>query len=129
VTPVRELSPSVPEPLEELVMRCLARQPRYRPSAAELARALAQRDPARQVTRPLVRPAVSRSSRRWAIALIAALLLASLGYTAVASRMAQPKKTITRVTTLTQPLQPPATATDASANARGLAEWLREHAG
>src|SRR5258706_12918166 len=110
-------------------MRCLARQPRYRPSASELARTLAHRDPAQQVTRPHVRPATSRSSRRWAIALIAALVLASLGYTAVASRMAQPTKTITRMTTVTQPLEPPATATDAGTSARGLAQWLREHAG
>jgi eukaryotic-like serine/threonine-protein kinase len=129
VTPVRELSPAVPEPLEEVVMRCLARQARYRPSAAELARALAQRDPALRVTRPVVRPETTRSNRRWALALIVLLLLASLGYTAAASRMARPKKTITHMTTLTQPLQPPVAATDAAANARGLAQWLRDHAG
>ena len=105
VTPVRELAPAVPEPLEEIVMRCLARQPRYRPSAAELARALAARDPARTATRPLVRPEAQRSRRRWAIALVVALLLASLGYTAAASRMARPDKTVTVVSTITAQLR------------------------
>jgi serine/threonine-protein kinase len=125
VTPVRELAPAVPEPLEEIVMRCLARQPRYRPSAAELARALAARDPARMATRPLVRPEAQRSRRRWAFALVAALLLASLGYTAAASRMSQPDKTVTLVSTVTAELQPPADATAPADAARNLAQWLR----
>jgi serine/threonine protein kinase len=43
---VRELEPSVPRRLEEVVMRCLARNPSYRPpSAAELARELAAASP------------------------------------------------------------------------------------
>jgi serine/threonine-protein kinase len=126
VTPVRELAPAAPEALEEVVMRCLARQPRYRPSAAELARALAAGDPARLPTRPLVRPEVQRQRRRWALALIAALILASLGYTAAAGRMAQPKKTVTVVSTVTAQLQPPADATAPADAARNLAQWLRD---
>ena len=43
---LRELEPSVPPRLEEVVMRCLARNPSYRPaSAAELARELAAASP------------------------------------------------------------------------------------
>jgi serine/threonine-protein kinase len=127
VTPVRELAPNVPEPLEEIVMRCLARQPQYRPSATELARALALRDPASLVTRPLVRPPITRRNRRWAVILIAGLILASLGYTAAASRMARPKKTITELSTVTAPLSPPADASAPADQARSLAQWLRDH--
>jgi eukaryotic-like serine/threonine-protein kinase len=43
---LRELEPTVPRPLEEAGMRCLARNPTYRPaSAAELARDLAAASP------------------------------------------------------------------------------------
>src|SRR5439155_2005396 len=43
VLPVRDLEPSVPDAIEALVMRCLAREPRFRPtSAGEVAAALAR---------------------------------------------------------------------------------------
>jgi serine/threonine protein kinase len=46
ITPVRELEPDVPVALEAVVMRCLARNPDYRPeSAAELADELAAASP------------------------------------------------------------------------------------
>ena len=76
-------------------------------------------------TRPLVRPEAQRSRRRWAIALVVALLLASLGYTAAASRMARPDKTVTVVSTMTAQLRPPADAAAPAETARNLAQWLR----
>ncbi|HYY77345.1 MAG TPA: protein kinase [Gaiellaceae bacterium] len=46
VRPLSDLEPSVPQALEAVVMRCLARNPDYRPaSAAELARELAAASP------------------------------------------------------------------------------------
>jgi serine/threonine protein kinase len=49
VTPVRDLAPEVPPELEDVVMRCLARNPAYRPaSAGELARLLSGSEPKTQ---------------------------------------------------------------------------------
>jgi serine/threonine protein kinase len=46
IRPLRELAPAAPESLESAVMRCLARNPEYRPaSAAELAQELAIASP------------------------------------------------------------------------------------
>jgi serine/threonine-protein kinase len=63
VTPVRDLAPEVPPGLEDVVMRCLARNPAYRPaSAAELASVLSGGE---APTQPLQRPtAVQAPARR-----------------------------------------------------------------
>jgi serine/threonine-protein kinase len=128
VTPVSELAPSVPGRIEEVVMRCLARRPEFRPSAAELAQALRKEDPALRPTRPLPRAAAPAATRRWAAALVAVLVLASLGYAAAAGHMAS-TKTVTQTVTHPAHLAPPADATAPADAARSLAAWLRAHAG
>jgi serine/threonine protein kinase len=131
VTPVRELEPNVPEWLEELVMRCLARRPEFRPSAQELAHALAQRDPLAAPTRPLARktPEQQRQTRRVAFAFLAVLLLASGIYAAAAGHMAQPKSIVTNVVTQQATLDAPADAPAPADAARTLSAWIRSHSG
>jgi eukaryotic-like serine/threonine-protein kinase len=49
ITPVRELAPEVPPDLEDVVMRCLARNPAYRPDELERELAPAAAEPPTQV--------------------------------------------------------------------------------
>jgi serine/threonine-protein kinase len=135
VTPVRDLAPEVPEALEALVMRCLAREPRFRPtSAGEVAAALADEPAAPDLqtlvaeTRPLP-PRVTRSipgQSAWlwiaAAAVVAAiglaLGLANLGGGGSSSQ--PPKRPAPRVTGVPR-------GTTAADEARNLAAWLRSH--
>jgi serine/threonine-protein kinase len=131
LTPVRELAPSVPDWLEEIVMRCLARRPEFRPSATELARALAQRDPLAAPTRPLPRrtPAQDRRIHRIAFMFLGVLLLASGIYAAAAGHMAQPTRVVTNVVTRQATLDAPASAAAPADQARTLSAWIRAHSG
>jgi eukaryotic-like serine/threonine-protein kinase len=62
ITPVADVAPEVPRAIEDVVMRCLARNPSYRPgSAGELARELAP-NTAESATVPLTRPTLVRST-------------------------------------------------------------------
>jgi serine/threonine protein kinase len=90
-TPVRDLVPEVAPAVEDAVMRCLARNPEYRPaSAAEIARDLTAASP-EAPTEALPRPLSVKPTRRyesvpgrgaapWLVgAAIAALLLVAVG--------------------------------------------------
>jgi eukaryotic-like serine/threonine-protein kinase len=75
IEPVGDVAPAVPADLEDAVMRCLARVPTYRPTAAQLTTDLS-------TTRPLARPAPKRRAeptrRRLWIALAAVLVVAAI---------------------------------------------------
>jgi serine/threonine protein kinase len=76
ITPVRELAPEAPRDLEDLVMRCLARNPAYRPSAAEL---VGELEPTAAPEPPTQRlPRAHVEGRRLWLALAALLVLAAI---------------------------------------------------
>jgi serine/threonine-protein kinase len=126
VTPPGELVGGVPPALEEVIMRCLARNPEYRPgSAAEAGRLLARSVEA--PTRPLHRPATvppAYRPRRPRGRLVAALLgilallaLAVVLLTAAGSGTPRPAA------------PPPDRPNHPAQQAQDLADWLRAVAG
>jgi serine/threonine protein kinase len=123
IPPVRELAPDVSEPLEELVMRCLARKPEYRPTAAEVAAALGASADEDTPAPTLPLPRRRRALRgRW-LALAAGVALAALGLglaAAFAGGGSAPAPAPPRIRAV------PAAATPA-AQARSIAAWLRRY--
>jgi eukaryotic-like serine/threonine-protein kinase len=134
ITPVRDLAPSVPEALEAVVMRCLAREPSFRPtSAAELAQELAgaadvptepslaseltePRQPWKPATVPVWR------SRWWLAGAVAvALVAAAVGLASLGDDGNAPKPP-SRV-----PIAPPMRGATAAQEARNLSAWLRSY--
>jgi eukaryotic-like serine/threonine-protein kinase len=155
IAPVRELAREVPEELEAAVMRCLARNPEYRPhSAAELARELAAASP-EPPTQAL--PAASGVRATDVATVPLAAERAVTGVTRVARRRdyALPLRTLWTVLAVAalvalvavvvlvaargdgdagEPAEPPPAqvepvprSDDPAEQARNLAEWLREH--
>jgi serine/threonine protein kinase len=130
IVPPRDLEPGIPDRLEAVVMRCLAREPRFRPnSAAELAAELRaavddQRAPP-AATLPLPRrmhvslPGAGAWLWIAAAAAVAAVALA-LGLTQVGGGDSRPARTQPAVA----PIPPGRTATD---GARNLSAWLRRY--
>ena len=120
IRPVGELAPHVPEALEELAMRCLALDPRYRPTAAEVADELGGGRRAGTAA-TLVRPQEpSRAPRRRAGWLLGAA--AALAALAVGLGLA-----LTRDDGGSEPVGPVPRGETPAQDARNLADWLREH--
>jgi serine/threonine protein kinase len=124
IPPVRDLAPDAPPRLEETVMRCLARNPAYRPgSAAGLALELAP-EAAESATAPL-RPEQKSHGRRaprlWlafgATLVLAAVLLAVTFATGGSSPKPLRTPTVESI--------PP--GTNAQQQARNLSAWLRRY--
>ena len=123
ITPVSELAPAVPRPVEDAIMCSLARNPSYRPSsAAELA---AELEPGGEApTTPLPRTA-SRDKRKlwWALAgvlAVAGLLLGIALGTRGSNGQPQPGPRAPLV-------QPIVRGTTPQQQARNLSAWLRRY--
>jgi eukaryotic-like serine/threonine-protein kinase len=144
IRPIADLAPGVPPALEDVVMRCLARNPAYRPSsAAELARELRAALPPGQrtaVTEPLGNGArapghdpsghvpgsdagsVSRRRLAWPALGLAALSAAVVAFAFLGTGGDDPPPAPPRV----GPVPP---ADGAAQQARNLAAWLRRNSG
>lgn len=141
ITPVRDLEPGVPRAVEAAVMRCLAREPRFRPtSAAALAQDLSglselptQKLGPTSVTEPLSEPRPG-ARRAQAGRGRGRLLLLSAGIVAVAAVVLGVLKLGgggtnggASTTAPTRSLSPPARGATPADGARSLSAWLRLH--
>jgi serine/threonine-protein kinase len=137
VAPVRELEPKVPRDLEDVVMRCLARNAEYRPrDGAQLARELAPLGDA-AATKPLPAPVPAYPRREWFgdrrliwAAVAGLLLLAAVLLAVVLASGGSSKPSHGTAVTVEQPkVQPIPRGTDAQEQARNIATWLRQRSG
>ena len=130
IAPVRELAPDVPPELEDVVMRCLARNAAYRPaSAGELARLLSGGEP---ITQLLHRPtAVQAPARRrldnrrklW-LALAGVVALAAILLAVVFAGRGSHSSSPPAEPAAPAPVQPGA---NAQQQARNLSAWLKRY--
>jgi eukaryotic-like serine/threonine-protein kinase len=122
ITSVRDLEPSVPEPMEAAVMHSLARDPNFRPSsAADFAHEFAATEPLRKRGLRVTR------NRAWlwilgsALLAVVAIVLGLLGTSRDGGDKAR-EPTVVRI-------PPPPRGATPAAEARNLSAWLREHSG
>jgi eukaryotic-like serine/threonine-protein kinase len=120
ITPVRDLAPEVPEPVEAAVMHALARDPGFRPpSASAFADELAASG--ETATRPLPPARRPRRTRTWLVVAVVLVALAiGLGLAQLGGNDGDPAppRATARVT-------PPVRGANAADQARNLARWLR----
>ena len=124
ITPLRGAATEVSPRLEELVMRCLARNPAFRPSAAELARELTPPGPDQRATPSLPAAQDPRAHRRIWLAIAAALVLAlagaSAGVLATRGGSSKPPRRAPAIAPIAQGSTP-------QQQAANLAAWLRRY--
>jgi serine/threonine-protein kinase len=126
IVPVHELARDVPADLEDLVMRCLARSPEYRPATAgeleqELEPALAE--PPTERLRPARTPRLAGSRAMWlGLAGLLALAAILLAVTLIGRRSDNPAAP-------TRPRAVPSISqgADAPQQARNIAAWIRRY--
>jgi len=140
ITPVCDLEPSVPRTVEAAVMRCLAREPHFRPtSAAALAQDLSGRSelPTQTlrptaVTAPISEPrrriprARAGRGRGWMV-LLGAAVVAAVAVVLGVLRLGGGSEGTATTTGHTRRLSPPARGATAADGARSLSAWLRLH--
>jgi len=133
ITPLRDLEPSVPVPVEAAVMHALAREPRFRPrSAAAFAQELAaSSDPtaeplrATAITEPLrartYQSVPGSSARFWIVGVaVVAIVAAILGLLSLGGGGSSTKPQPVQI-------QPPGRGATPAAEAHNLSAWLRAH--
>jgi serine/threonine-protein kinase len=117
IAPVRELAPQTPPDLEDLVMRCLARNPSYRPTALD-----------QELTLPAtkVEPRTTHTSRRnlW-FALAGALAVAAILLAVTLTGGKSSKQPPPRPRAVPQIPR----GADPQEQARNIAAWLRRYSG
>jgi serine/threonine protein kinase len=121
IAPVRELAPEVPRDLEDLVMRCLARNPSYRPTAEELVRNLETPAP-EPPTKRMRRPQAPQRRKLWlalaGLLIVAAILLAvALSTRSSSSPKPRPAPAVPSISRGSTPQD----------QARNIADWLRRY--